>query len=147
MEMQEELIRNKVTELGSAIFHNVSDAPKMISTSLISSVKYDEEGRIYFFTPRPQFLVEDDMRFPAVLDFYKKGKPYFIKLNGVAELVTNDTELHSIHIRHLQHLSEPAGRSSYALVRFNVERVEYTAHDEKPYSFFDRLRAAIHSWF
>lgn len=147
MEMHEELIRNKVTEIGSAIFHNVSDAPKMISTGLISSVRYDEEGRIYFFTPRPQFLIEEDLRFPAVLDFYRKGNPFFIKMNGIAEVITDESDMKSIHFRSQNNLREPAGRNEYALVRFNVERVEYTDHNIKPYGFFNRLRAALHTWF
>ena len=144
MEMHEEIILNKVTEIGSAIFHNVSDAPKLISTSLISSIKYDEEGRIYFFTPRPHFLIEDDLRFPAVLDFYRKGRPYFIKLNGIAELLTTNE---ADHFSYQQSLQESAGSTFYTLVRFNIERVEYTAFDKKPISFIDRLCAMIYSWF
>lgn len=147
MEMHEEQIRNKIAEIGSAIFYNVSQSPKMISTHLISSVSYDEDGRLYFFTPRPQFLQKEDIRFPAKLDFYKKGNPFFIKINGVAEVLTDIQEINRIHIRSNHTLHEPAGITPYALVRLDVEKVEYTDHTPKSKGLIDRLRAVFLSWF
>lgn len=147
MEMQEELIRNKVSEIGSALFYNVSQAPKMITAGIISSVSYDEEGRLYFFTTRPQVLLKEDIRFPAELDFYRKGTPFFIKINGIAEVLTDIHEIDRLHSRHHHALREPAGRASYALVRLHIQRVEYTDHTEKPTGIFNRLRTALQSWF
>lgn len=147
MEMQEEHIRNKITEIGSAIFYNVSQAPKMISIGLISSVSYDEEGRLYFFTPRPQYLQKEDIHFPAELDFYKKGTPVFIKINGMAEVLTDDHEIDQFHLRYLHSLIEPARRSAYALIRLNVHKVEYIDHSAKSIKFFEKIRSAFTSWF
>lgn len=147
MEMQEEHIRNKITEIGSAIFYNVSQMPKMISSGLISAVSYDEEGRLYFFTPRPQYLLKEDIHFPAELDFYKKGNSVFIKINGMAEVLTDDHEIDQLHLRYLHSLIEPAGRSAYALIRLNVHKVEYTDHSAKNIGFFEKIRSAFTSWF
>lgn len=148
MEMQHELlIRNKVSEIGSAIFYNVSDAPKPFSAGLISSVQYDEDGLLYFFASRPKHLVQEDCRFPAVLDFYRKGKPYFLKINGTAELVTDERELLYYRSRLDDTVQEPASRPHTALVRLRVERVEYTDHTAPTTGFFQRIRSAVHSWF
>lgn len=144
MEMQKEYLRSKLTEIGSAIFHNVSDEPKLISSSIISAVRCDDDGRVYFFAARPPVLLEEDLRFPAVLDFYKKGKPYFIKLNGIAELLTDDTTICAYSSRLFSSI-DPAGRSNVALVRFNVEKVEYSGRLYKLPGLWKKLISALYS--
>jgi len=143
MEMQNQFIRDKVAELGVAIFYNVSDNPNMITNSLVSFICYDEEGRLYFFISRPLYLMQEDIRFPAVLDFYRKGQPYFIKINGIAELLTEKDEIKKI----IDKIKDPSGLHSHALVRLAINKAEYTVCSVNAGGFFNHLKAALLSIF
>lgn len=132
-----------VSDLGIAIFYNVSDAPKMISSGLVTSVYYDDASRIYFFISRPRYLMEDDFRFPAILDFYRKEKSYFIKIQGVAEILSDADEINNVKGKILK----PVGEQSYSLVRLDINKIEYSDHSKQANGFFDHIKAVLSAIF
>ena len=70
-------IREKIQELRSALFFSQSSSLLRMTTTIISIVKVDEVGQIWFYVPRPrQALHEFDREFPARLEFFRKGKAF-----------------------------------------------------------------------
>lgn len=147
MEMQEEIVRHRILEIGSAILYNVSEAPKPFSSGLITAVSYGNDGSLFFFASCPQFLTADDKRFPGVLVFFKKGNSYFITLNGMAELLHVNEEGFPVSNDTTERIQRPEGPDKIALFRFRIDKIEYTDHSDSPPGFLKRIRTAVYSWF
>ena len=76
-------LQEKILEIGSAIFFNLSDSVLKLPTSLVSTLKVDEFGFVWFFIQKPKQNVQEfDNEFPVRLDFFKKGKSYFLQVMG-----------------------------------------------------------------
>ncbi|WEK33501.1 MAG: hypothetical protein P0Y53_13500 [Candidatus Pseudobacter hemicellulosilyticus] len=85
-----DFLRDRIHEIRSALFSNTSNATYKLPTCIISALNIDSEGMICFFIRRPdQYMEEHEKEFPARLDFYRKGKPFFLKISGDAQLVTD----------------------------------------------------------
>src|SRR5438309_1119225 len=89
-------LQERIEEIGSAIFYNLSDSVLKLPTSVITSLKVDEYGFVWFCVQKPtQKLSEFDQEFPVKLDFYKKGKGYFLQVIGRGFVVTDPEELNA----------------------------------------------------
>jgi hypothetical protein len=90
-------LRDRINEIGSALFFNTSNAAFKLPTSIISALKVDDHGNILFFLHKPDvFIEESDKEFPARLDFYRKGKPFFLQVSGKALVITDDQEINEL---------------------------------------------------
>jgi hypothetical protein len=89
-----QFIRERINEIESALFFNESSNPILLPTCIVSANGLDEDGYIVFFMTRAQYcLPEIEHGFPARLDFYKKGKPFFLKIKGNATIITLESEM------------------------------------------------------
>lgn len=87
-------LRERIHEIGSAIFFNLSDAVLKFPTSIVSTLKVDDYGYVWFFMKKPkQNIHEFEAEFPVRLDFFKKGKEYFLQVMGKASIVMDPEEL------------------------------------------------------
>lgn len=139
------IVRERVMEIRSALFFNRAPAPLMFSAAIISAIDLDENGYIKFFISRPEYIVSEDTRFPAELAFYRKGKPYYLKVNGVAELVSDERE----YRRYVEAFTNPINNADQrlALVQLKVEHVEYGEQENTlHYPFIDRIRSFMAGW-
>jgi hypothetical protein len=90
-------LQEKIQELRSALFFNTSNAVLKLPTCVVQALKMDEAGQVWFFVNRPeQYLHEFDRAFPARLNFFKKGKPFYLQMTGKAFIVTDPEELNEI---------------------------------------------------
>ncbi len=90
-------LQQKIQELGSAIFFNLSDAVLKFPTALINNPKADDFGFVWAWVPRPrQNIAEFENGFPVRLDFYRKGSSSFLKVSGTAWIVTDPEELYTM---------------------------------------------------
>src|SRR6478735_5802959 len=90
-------LQDKIEDLRSALFFSLSNAVLKMPTTIVTTLKVDEAGQIWFFVNRPaQYLHEFDKDFPARLDFFKKGKSFFLKINGKARIVDDPEEVNSL---------------------------------------------------
>src|SRR5688572_5006106 len=72
-----EFIRTRIYDIRTALLYSLSDDIIKLPTSLISVLKVDDKGQIWFLMNRPQQAMEkDEQKFPARLQFYRKGKPF-----------------------------------------------------------------------
>jgi len=87
-------LQKKIQDIGSAIFFNLSNAVLKLPTSIVTTLKVDEGGYIWFFIQRPkQQLNEFEKEFPVRMDFFRKGKDYSIQIMGKGWVVSDSEEL------------------------------------------------------
>jgi len=85
-----QFIREKIGEVRSAIMYSSSDEVISLPNNIVSAVKVDEEGQVWFVCDRPNYLPEQyPPTFPARLHFYRKGKFFHIEVSGPARIVNN----------------------------------------------------------
>jgi hypothetical protein len=134
-------LRDRIHEIGSALFFNTSNAAFKLPTSIISALKVDDYGNIWFFLHRPDVFIEDgDKEFPARLDFYRKGKPFFLQVSGKALVLTDTDELNDL-VDLAPELKAEA-LSHVMLVKVQVQHAEYYEQYKRPVS---RLKSWWHA--
>ena len=94
MDNRQLFLREKIKNLGSAIFFNQSDAVLKLPTSIVRIIHVDEYGYIWFFVQKPQQqLTEFEKEFPVKLDFFRKGLDYSLQVIGTGHIVSDPEEL------------------------------------------------------
>lgn len=92
-------LKEKIQEIGSAIFFNLSESVLKLPTSIVETTRVDEFGLVWFYIQKPkQDLREFDKEFPVRMDFFKKGKNYFLQLEGKAWMVNDPEEMNALDI-------------------------------------------------
>ncbi len=91
-------IQQKISTIRSALLFNAHPNEAFSATSIISALKMDEHGGIWFFLNNDSNLRLGDEAFPARLSFYRKGIPYSLNIYGKATIVKD-----------LHHVSEMSG--------------------------------------
>ena len=85
-----QFIREKINQVRSAIMYSYSDDVIRLPNNIVSAVKVDEEGQLWFVCARPAYVPEQyPSSFPARLHFYRKGKFFHIEVSGPAWIVNN----------------------------------------------------------
>lgn len=126
---QYSFIRSKIEELGSAIFYNQSDAVLKLPTSVITHLKADEFGYVWFYVQKPnQHLQEFETEFPVRLDFFRKGLTYYLQIEGNGWVVTDPEEINTVS--ELAKDMKPATREGLVLVKVKILKADY--HETKP---------------
>jgi hypothetical protein len=81
-------LQEKILDLQSALFVPDINSELTLPTHVVTSAVADEEGNIWFVIPRPSQHIESFQKeFPAKLDFFKKGKGFYLKIQGKAFIV------------------------------------------------------------
>lgn len=90
-------LREKIQDLKHAIFFSQSTSVLKMATTIVTLSKMDELGQMWFFVPRPQqALQEFDREFPVRLEFFKKGRQFFLHVSGKAFIVTDPEEINGL---------------------------------------------------
>ena len=90
-------LQDKIQGIGSALFYNLSCGVLKFPTTIVSILKVDELANIWFFANRPeQHLQEFDKEFPVHMQFYRKGKGYFLQITGKAYIINDPEELNCL---------------------------------------------------
>ena len=117
-------LRDRINEIGSALFFNNSNATFKLPTSIISALKVDDHGNIWFFLHKPDLFIEEgDKEFPARLDFYRKGKPFFLRVSGKALVITEADEINDLV--DMAPEQQAAALNRVMLVKVHVHHAEY----------------------
>ncbi len=140
-----EFLKDKIEQLRSALFFNTSNALLKFPTSVISALKVDDAGQIWFFINRPeQYLHEFDKEFPARLDFFRKGKWFYLHLTGKAYIVSDPEELNEV-----VNVSDEVrykAMSHFVLIKFKIINAEYYDQSLKTDSFIQKARTSVNKW-
>lgn len=89
-----QFIAEKIEDLQVAIFYCHSNSPLRINNTIVQSCKVDQFGCIHFFINRPSQLISQfDREFPVGLNYFKKGRTYFMNIFGKARIIHDPEEL------------------------------------------------------
>jgi len=147
-ELQTGILKSKIMELQSALFFTESASILKLPTHVISDVEMDEEGQVWFVIPRPMQQIEAfEKEIPAKLDFFKKGKDFFIKITGTAFLIADSEE-----VRNNPALSsamrEKMNDEKVIGVKVMVQKTEFVDNTPKPtQNWLQASRSQLSSWF
>lgn len=92
-------IINKIEDINVALFRCEGSSVLKIPTAVANTYQVDEDGSIYFFLPRPkQLLCEFEKQFPVVLNYFRKGVPYYLNIHGSACIISDPEELYCYNL-------------------------------------------------
>lgn len=92
-----QFLREKIQDLRSALFFSQNTSLLRISTTVVTILKVDDLGQVWFFVPRPrQALHEFDREFPVKLEFFRKGKRFFLHITGKAFIISDPEEINGL---------------------------------------------------
>jgi general stress protein 26 len=135
MDTVQVFLREKIKNLGSAIFFNQSDAVLKLPTSIVRIIHVDEYGYLWFFVQKPpQQLTEFEKEFPVKLDFFRKGQDYSLQVIGNGYIVSDPEELFIIttNVNEVKHFNP----GELVLIKVKMTRADY----------FDNITGNKSSW-
>ena len=138
-------LQQKIQELKSALFFSQNSSLLRMATTIVSILKVDELGQLWFFVPRPQqALHEFDREFPVRLEFFRKGKGFYLHITGKAYIVNDPEEVNSLLFEDLKEQM----CSNMVLIKVKMGRADYfesvagTHHN----GWWRDLRTQLQAW-
>lgn len=124
-------LQKKIGEIKIAMFKAEIDPPLQLPNNIISTLKIDNEGNIWFFTSyKGEFKRVIIESFPACLEFYQKGGAH-ICTTGKADIIQDNLILNSPN-------------SKDVLIRFKIMHAKYFKTRSITYS---SLKARVKDFF
>jgi len=118
-----QFIREKIYQVRSAIMYTMSNDLVKLPNNIVSAVKVDEEGQLWFTCNQPgKDINQIDLNFPARLHFYRKGTMFHIEVSGKATIVKED----NIDLN-----TAGSGMKAPLLIKMSMNSVAYTEPHEK----------------
>lgn len=139
-----QFLQQKIQDLKNALFFSQNTSLLRIATTIVSVIKVDELGQMWFFVPRPQqALHEFDREFPVRLEFFRKGREYFLHVSGKAFIVTDPEDINSlVH----EDIREQVG-SHLVLIRVKMLKADYfDSSDTVHPGWWRDLKRQVHTW-
>jgi general stress protein 26 len=147
---QEEMnvLKSKITELQTALFYTESASPIKLPTHVITDVEVDSEGYIWFAVPRPTMHIDAyEKELLAKLDFFQKGKDFFVKVKGVATLLTDAETINSYGTLSDEMKQKMSDEKSIGIM-VKIEDKEFVDNTPKPsQNWLQASRTQLSSWF
>ncbi|MEP7255313.1 MAG: pyridoxamine 5'-phosphate oxidase family protein [Ferruginibacter sp.] len=111
-------LQKKINEIKIARFKTGIDPGFQLPDNIISTLRTDDEGYIWFFSScKGGHAKNIDKDFYASLEYYQKGSAYHICLGGKATV---------IHDESISHFSKTkASSNNQILIRFKMMKAEY----------------------
>lgn len=139
-------LQEKILDLRSALFFSLSNSVLKMPTTIVTALKVDEGGQVWFFVNRPnQYIQEFDKEFPARLEFFRKGKNFHLKIMGKACIVNDPEELNR-----LVDVSEDIKRKAMnelVLVKVKIQNAEYMENTPpETTGWFHSVRSQVNRW-
>ena len=118
-------VEEKVMDLQNALFFSLSDAVLKIPSCVIKVLQADERGQLWFVIPKPSQLIHAfDKTFPVKLDFFRKGRDYYLKIIGKAFLINDPEEINSTENLH-ETIKQQARYNETVLIKVQMSHAEY----------------------
>jgi len=147
-QQQLNFLQDKIQEIGSAIFFNLSDSVLKLPTSLVSTLKVYDYGFVWFSIQKPkQNLQEFENEFPVRLDFFKKGKSYFLQVMGKACVVTDPEEIYTASTLPQEVKEAALNDTDTVLVKVKISKAEYYETRTPRHSWWHSAVNTFTTWF
>ena len=126
-------LKERINEIKSAILYSLTNELVKVPVSIISILRIDENGSLWFFVKRPsQLMTENEKSFPAHLQFYRKGKPFYIHVSGLAIIAEEKKTISEFAT--VQPDTESTALQNIALIKLKMIKVEYYEQKKQPAS-------------
>jgi general stress protein 26 len=138
-------LQEKIQDLKNALFFSQNTSLLRMATTIVTVLKVDELGQMWFFVPKPQqALHEFDREFPVRLEFFRKGKKFFLHVSGKAFIVTDPEEVNSLVYDDLREL---AG-NNLVLIKVRMMKADYfeSSDPARHAGWWSDLRNQVYSW-
>lgn len=139
-----QFLQGKIQDLGQALFFSQHSSLLRIPNTIVSILKVDDMGQMWFLVPRPrQVLHEFDREFPAKLEFFRKGKEFYLHAMGKAYIINDPEEINSL----LDDDLRQQAMGDLVLIKVKMSKADY--FDKAPSShsgWWQDLRAQLHAW-
>jgi hypothetical protein len=138
-----QFIREKIYEIKSAVMYSMSNELVKIPNSLVTVLKVDDEGHVWFLCNPPTFRIDEcECVFPARLHFYRKGKFFHIEVSGRAVIMNKDYPLHSASATEGEQKKERP-----VLIKMSMQDIEYTViHEKRPKTRVETMLENGYKW-
>ncbi len=140
-----QFIREKIYALRSAIMYTMSTELVKLPNNVVTAIRVDEEGQLWFLSKRPlQLVSECEQEFPARLKFYRKGVAFYLEVSGNAMIMNDETELPDWLLTSGENIFDR--KINPVLVKMNMANVEYAEPTYSHHSRTDQLFKNIYKW-
>lgn len=139
-------LQEKISDLRSALFFSLSNAVLKMPTTIVTALKVDEVGQVWFFVNRPtQNIQEFDREFPARLEFFRKGKNFYLKIAGKACIVSDPEELNGL-VNVSDDIKSKA-MSQLVLVKVKIQSAQYVENPPaETNGWLHAIRSQFNKW-
>jgi hypothetical protein len=147
-DLQQGALKSKIAELRSALFFTESSSIVKLPTHVVAEVEVDNEGQIWFVIPRPKQNIEAfEKEIPAKMDFFRKGKDFFVKIRGKAFLITDSAEYKN-NSELSSSMQEKMSNKELMTVKVVIVDSELVDNTPKaPQNWLQSSRSQLSSWF
>ncbi len=119
-------IQEKISELEQALLFSLTDDVLKLPTCVVNVLSVDELGQLWFVIPKPaQALHAFERVFPVKLDFFRKGRDFFLKVQGKAFIVTDPEELNNIEVLS-NDIKQKAWRNQAMILKVCITHADFT---------------------
>ena len=148
LELQAGVLKSKIMELQSALFFTESSSIVKLPTHVISETEIDAEGQIWFVIPKPaQHIDAFDKEIPTKLDYFQKGKEFFVKVTGTAYLMTDAAEVENNMSLSVEMRSKMKN-DQVVVVKVKIQDSVLIDNTPKPtMTWLQASRSQLSSWF
>ena len=139
-------LQEKISNLRSALFFSLSNCVLKMPTTIVTALKVDEVGQVWFLVKRPmQNIQEFDKEFPARLEFFRKGKNFYLKIMGKACIVNDPEELNGL-VSVSDDIKTKA-MDQLVLVKVKIQSAEYMENNPpETNGWFQSIRSQFNRW-
>jgi hypothetical protein len=143
-------IEEKIKDLENALFFSMSDAILKIPTCVVKILETDDLGQLWFQISKPaQSIHAFDRIFPVELDFFRKGRDYYLKIFGKAFLVNDPEEINAAECLN-ESIKQKVRNNDALLVRVQISQAEYSEKGPEIKSaknLLHQFKNRLYSWF
>jgi len=117
-------LESKIQEIKIAMFKAEINSELQLPNNIVSTIKTDSEGNIWFFTScNGAYAKNLDKNFFAYLEYYQKGQDFRLRLSGKASIVEGEENDMNSSVA-----TAPIKRGSIVLIKFKIINAEYFEH-------------------
>ena len=143
-----QFIREKVIQLRSAVMYDASNSPVKLGNDIVTALRVDDEGQLWFVTNNPSHHVEEcEQSFPARLRFYRKGVDFSMEISGKATIANTNYPGHTDPTPDHTN-SKERKNAEKVLVKLTMINIEYTEpHAKRSKGKFEVVLENWYNWF
>ncbi len=115
-------IQNKIMDISYAKFSTDLTPEFCLFTNVIKTIKSDSDGNIWFFTScKGEYAKNINQEFFACLDYYQKGRNFYLRINGKASIAETAPDFADAQI---------AGNNNI-LIKCKITKAEYFENEQQ----------------